>query len=137
MRLGSSSRRSGITLRPEGIVDDSIATGVIAGRELIELARSAVLTAPDPGATTALAATIGAEAAMTAVEVAGAFELTNRVVEATGLPAPKHSAERTLPVLEALGATAFPHARVTAARKPSPRWRRAARRLRRRGADRR
>jgi AhpD family alkylhydroperoxidase len=120
----------GLTIDPVAIVDPALDPGIPGGRELIELSRSAVTSAPDPGLVTKVADALGPQAAVTAAEVASAFMMTNRIVEATGQPALRNQRDRMLPLLERLGATEFPHSGLTTvAEKPST-LKRVARRLR-------
>lgn len=56
---------------------------------------------------------LGRQAAATAAELAGAFAMTNRVMEATGQPVLSGQRQAMLPVLEELGALEFPHAGLT------------------------
>ncbi len=107
--LRSSAHKTETQIDFAGIVDPRIDTGIVGGRELIGLARSATLPEPDAAATYAVVEVLGTEAAATAIEVAGAFEMTNRVVEATGQPVLRKERERAMPILEALGALSFPH----------------------------
>ncbi|HSF87314.1 MAG TPA: hypothetical protein VLG28_16875 [Acidimicrobiia bacterium] len=71
---------------------------------------------------------IGERAAMTAVEIAGAFSMTNRVMEATGQPVLTGHRQRMLPVLEQLGAVDFPHSDLTTERGRNT-WQRIRKRL--------
>lgn len=67
------------------LVDPDVASGVAGGSELIALGRGACGPAPGPGVVEPVARTLGAAAAMTAVEVAAAFEMVN----------PRHGGHRT------------------------------------------
>jgi hypothetical protein len=122
MSLSSSARRSGIEIDVRGIVDPEIDTGIPGGRELLALGREAVRptpTAAAAAATIAVAGVIGPAAALAAVEQTGAFQMTNRAVEATGLPVLARQRERMMPELELLGALGFSGSSHTIARPPS------------------
>ncbi len=107
LSLQSSARRSGMAVDIRGIVDPEVDSGVPAARELVRLAGQAGRAHPDPAAVEAVATAIGPEAAITAVEQAAAFQMTNRAVQATGLPVLRGQRERAWPELEILGATGF------------------------------
>jgi hypothetical protein len=120
MSLSSSARRSGIEIDVRGIVDPEIDTGIPGGRELLALGREAVRPTPTAAAATiAVAGVIGPAAALAAVEQTGAFQMTNRAVEATGLPVLARQRERMMPELELLGALGFSGSSHTIARPPS------------------
>jgi hypothetical protein len=120
MSLSSSARRSGIEIDVRGIVDPEIDTGIPGGRELLALGREAVRPTPTAAAATiAVAGVIGPAAALAAVEQTGAFQMTNRAVEATGLPVLARQRERMMPELELLGALGFTGSSHTIARPPS------------------
>lgn len=91
------------------IIDSGIDPGIAGGKQMVEIPRSATSLHPDAGKTKALAATLGPEAAMTAAEVAAAFRMINRIVEATGQPALAKQRDRVRPTLERLGALDFAH----------------------------
>ena len=114
-----------------GIVDRHVDTGVRGGRELVDLARSAVTPAPDGGSATTLAKVVGPEGAVTAVEVAGAFQMINRVVEATGLPVLPSHREQGRAALESIGANELPHSGLATAQRPTGLVWRLRKRLRR------
>ena len=84
--------------------------GILGGRELINLGKASVGTSPDGAAVAAIAASVGPEPAFKAACVAGAFEIYNRVVDATGLPVGAQTREDLAPIIDALGLEAFPHA---------------------------
>ncbi len=92
------------------IVTPGAEPGIPGGRELVDVGRASVGTAPDGAAVGAVAAVLGPRPALKAACVAGAFEIYNRVVDATGLPtgaAMRRELASTIDVLE-LGR--FPHA---------------------------
>ena len=53
---------------------------------------------------------VGEEAAVRAAAVAGAFELYNRIVDATGVPVGHAQRERLQDIIATLGLDGFPHA---------------------------
>ena len=108
--LSWSAESTDRTIELRAIVDGATHPGVPGGRLLIELGIAAVDTAPDPGPVAAIAGVLGPEAALKAASVAGAFEIFNRVVDATGLPVGRAYRERSVEIIDALGLDAFPHA---------------------------
>jgi AhpD family alkylhydroperoxidase len=128
--LQMTARKLGEVVDPLAIVDQGTDAGIEGGRELIELSRSATSLNPDAGTTKAVAAVLGPEAAVTAVEVAAAFMMTNRIVEATGQPALVKQRERMLPTLERLGALEFAHSGHTTVLERPGTLKRVARKLR-------
>ncbi|MDH3463755.1 MAG: hypothetical protein OEM32_09050, partial [Acidimicrobiia bacterium] len=86
------------------------------GRELITVAVEATKPAPDPQTLLTLADVIGPQAAITALEVAASFVMTNRIIEATGQPVLTNQRERMMPLLEEIGADSFPHSGLTVQR---------------------
>lgn len=128
--LQMTARKLGEVVDPVAIVDSGSDSGIEGGKELIELSRSATSLNPDAGTTKALAAALGPEAAVTAVEVAAGFMMTNRIVEATGQPALVKQRERMLPTLERLGALEFAHSGHTTVLEKPGTLKRVARRLR-------
>ena len=80
-----------------------------------------------------LVAAIGSGPAVTAVEIAGSFSMTNRMMDATGSPVPARALELALPVLEQIGAMDFPNSDLVSARqsKAERKLRRVIGRLRR------
>jgi hypothetical protein len=119
MELRSSAEESGVTIDFAGFVDSTVDIGVPGCQELVSLGRSACLARPDPETVRAVSTVLGAPAAMTAVEIAGAFSMINRVMEATGQPVLVGHRQRMLPVLEQLGAVDFPHSGLTTERERS------------------
>ncbi len=128
--LQMTARKLGEIVDPVSIVDPGTDPGIEGGRELIELSRSATSLNPDAGTTKAVAAVLGPEEAVSAVEVAAAFMMTNRIVEATGQPALVKQRERMLPTLERLGALEFAHSEHTTVLEKPGTLKRVARRLR-------
>ncbi len=128
--LQVTARKLGETIDPVAIVDPSTDPGIEGGRELIELSRSATSLNPETGTAKAVAAVLGPKAAMTAVEVAAGFMMTNRIVEATGQPALIMQRERMLPTLERLGAMDFAHSGHTTVLDRPGTLQRVAKRLR-------
>lgn len=92
------------------IVTPGSEPGIPGGRRLIDLGHASTGTASDGTTVTALAAELGAEPALKAACVAGAFEIYNRVVDATGLPIGSKARQGLAPIIDALGLDAFPHA---------------------------
>lgn len=103
---------------------------MIAGKELIALGRSSTLADPDPGTVGKIADLLGAGPAVTAVELAAAFAMTNRVMEATGQPVLVNQRRQAHSVLEQLGALDFPHSGLTTERARRSTWRKVVERLR-------
>lgn len=97
------------TVDLRAIVDARVAVGLRGGRELIALGRS-VRSNRGRDALDQVASCFGIEAAIDAVGIVAAFELVNRVVDATGLPIGRHAREQNVPVIDTLGADRFPHA---------------------------
>lgn len=92
------------------IADPSVDPGIPGGCELIALAHTTTLADPDISLVEVVADAIGPQAAVTAIEVAAAFAMVNRVVEATGAPIAPQMLERSRPLLEQMGSTDFPGA---------------------------
>jgi alkylhydroperoxidase family enzyme len=128
--LQVTASKVGDVVDPIAIVDLGIDPGIAGGKELVELSRSATSLHPDAGTAKAVASTLGPEAAVTAAEVAAAFMMTNRIVEATGQPALAKQRERVRPTLERLGALDFAHSGHTTALERPGTLQRVARRLR-------
>lgn len=121
--LRSSAYKTGHHLDLDGLLEPTVDSGIPAGRKLVAVGREATKSIPDATSVTRLAEGIGDRAAVTAVEVAGAFTLINRIVETTGQPIVASRRARMLPYLEQLGATRFPHTdRMIEGRKTA--WRR-------------
>ena len=89
---------------------------LIAGsRQLADLGLASVRTSTDSRWADAIAVELGAEAAMDAAAVAGAFEYYNRIVDATGLPIGKPTRaqrEGRASIIADLDLGAFPHAHL-------------------------
>jgi hypothetical protein len=125
-----TATRKGEGVDSLAIVNPETDPGIPGGRELIALGQSALGAAPDPTTVARVGKVLGEEAAVTAAEVASAFMMVNRIVEATGQPVLTNQRERMRPILELLGAMEFPHSGlITVAEKPST-LKRVARRLR-------
>ena len=92
------------------IVTPGSEPGIAGGRRLIDLGRASIGTATDGTTVAAIAAELGVEPALKAACVAGAFEIYNRVVDATGLPMGPRARQELAPIIDALGLDAFPHA---------------------------
>lgn len=105
--LSSSAQQNSVAIDVRGIVDPEHEIGVPGGQALVSLGRAAASIEPDPAATVRLVDALGPDAALTAVEVAAAFQLINRVMEATGQPSLVRQREIWSPELEALGASTF------------------------------
>lgn len=108
--LSSSAEETGRVIDYSGIVDRSRDPGIAGGVELVALGRAAVGVAVDTAPAHAVAEVIGPDAAVRAAAVAGAFELYNRIVDATGLPVGRVQREALADIIETLGLHAFPHA---------------------------
>ena len=113
--LSWSANETGRTIDLGGIVDLSIDIGLVGGGDLAAIGRSIGAAQPDPARVAAVAATVSAEAGFKAATVAGAFEILNRIVDATGLPVGKRGRESLGWIISDLGLDAFPHARHDAA----------------------
>ena len=86
--------------------------GISAGKELVAVGRAAVGIDVDAGPVASVAAILGEQAAVYSAEVAGAFELLNRAVDAVGLRVGAASRIRMAETIEVLGLGAFPHAEL-------------------------
>ncbi|MGF1617209.1 MAG: hypothetical protein ACFCU2_05300 [Acidimicrobiia bacterium] len=128
--LQMMANRLGEVVDPIAIVDPGVEPGITGGKELIELSRSATSLHPDAGTAKKVAAALGPEAAVTAAEVAAAFMMINRIVEATGQPALEKQQERVRPTLERLGAMDFAHSGHTTVLEQPGTLQRVARKLR-------
>lgn len=126
-----SARENDIDVDLAGLVDPTVASGIQGGVQLAALARASAGT-DDGAAVAAVASVLGSEAAVTAACAAGAFQMTNRVVEACGVPALARQAERSAADLAELGVMGFAGASRTL-RLRSSRWAKLRRRLRRKG----
>ena len=84
--------------------------GIPGGRELVDLGMASVGTASDGSAVAAVAAVLGPTPALKAACVAGAFEIYNRVVDATGLPTGPAMRRELEVVIDTLELSGFPHA---------------------------
>ena len=71
---------------------------------------ASVGTTPDGSAVAAVAAVLGPGPALKAACVAGAFEIYNRVVDATGLPTGPTMRRELEFVIDTLELAGFPHA---------------------------
>ena len=109
--LSWSAEETNRTIDLAAIVDSGVELGIPGGRELIAIARAAAGKAVDSAPIEALAQVVGPEPAVRAAAVAGAFELYNRIVDATGLPVGRASRAQSADTIEVLGLDAFPHAR--------------------------
>jgi len=94
----------------KGVADPGVDPGPPGGMALTALGRAAIGVDVDASFTLALVDALGAEAAVDAAAVAGAFELYNRVVDAGGLPVGRVTRQTMADVIDALGMAAFPHA---------------------------
>lgn len=128
--LRSSAQKNQIRINFDAFVDPGLDPGLSGGRELIALGRAAAAVKPDPEATVAVAGAIGPDAAITAVEVAAAFAMTNRIVEATGIPAIVNQVERLGQLAQRLGIDRFSHSVVTRERRRPSKFRKALHRVR-------
>lgn len=92
------------------IVDPRVDPRITGGRALIALATTAVGTTSDGEAVASVAELLGPAAALKAATVAAAFEVFNRIVDATGLPVGQKSREQLQPIIDMLGLADLPHA---------------------------
>jgi alkylhydroperoxidase family enzyme len=129
--LQAVAGNNGVVIDALGIADSSVDTRIEGAQELLALSRSAVSDNPDPGTVHAVAEVLGPEAAVTASEVAAGFMMINRLVEATGQPVLARQRELFMPVLEPLGAMAFPHSGMVVDREKPGIMTRIARKVRR------
>jgi hypothetical protein len=109
--LSSSVDETGRVIDFSAVGDVARDPGVAGGAELVALGRAAVETGVDSTPTETVADIMGAKAAVRAAAVAGAFELYNRIVDATGLPVGRVQRDALADIIEALGLNTFPHAR--------------------------
>lgn len=128
-----SAKNNGIRIDFLGIIDPEVDPGVPGGRELVALAHTAATAEPDPSSVNVLVDAVGPGPAVTAIEIAGAFTIINRIMHATGCPIPVRRLTAARPLLELLGAMDFPNADLVSAhkKKPQDQLRRIVRRLRR------
>lgn len=101
--------RTGESVDVAAIVDSGVDPGVPGGRQLIELGRSALGASLGPSAVHHVESELGLAAALTAVEVASAFSMVNRVMIATGQPNTAHKIAQATPDLRILDAERFDH----------------------------
>ena len=93
-----------------GLVDPTIESGIDGGRELAHVGAVVDQSEPNPAPVAAVASKLGPAEALKAASVAGAFEILNRIVDATGLPVGKRSREDLAWIVDAIGLGDFPHA---------------------------
>jgi len=115
--LRERAEEQGIEVDHRSIVDRDIDPGFVGGRELIDLGVESTRISPRPAVLVALAEVIGTAAAVTAVEVAASFGMTNRIIEATGQPVLVNQRKQMMPLLQEIGADEFPHSELTIERK--------------------
>ncbi|HEY5890248.1 MAG TPA: hypothetical protein VIW94_06080, partial [Acidimicrobiia bacterium] len=115
--LRARAEEQGIEVDHRSIVDPDIDPGFEGGRQLIHLAVESTRISPRPIVLAELAEVIGPPAAVTAMEVAASFGMTNRIIEATGQPVLANQRDRMLPLLQDIGADQFPHSGLTVERK--------------------
>ena len=108
--LSSSAKHKGIAINFLGIIDPRVDPGVPGGRELVALAYNATLEQPELASVDALADTLGEASAVSAIEIAGAFAMINRVMHATGSHVPIRRLDAARSALEQLAAMDFPNA---------------------------
>ncbi len=114
--LRARAEEQGIEVDHRSIVDPDIDPGFVGGRELIDLGVESTRISPHPAVLVALAEVIGPVAAVTAMEVAAGFGMTNRIIEATGQPVLVNQRTQMLPLLQEIGADEFPHSGLTTER---------------------
>ena len=93
-----------------GLIDPGIDSGIDGGAELAAVGLAAGATAPSGGPVRRVADVLSPHAAFKAASVAGAFEILNRIVDATGLPVGRRQVESLEWIVVALGLAGFPHA---------------------------
>lgn len=108
--LSWSATETGRPLDLAAIIAPDAEPGIVGGRELINLGKASTGAIPDHTAVAAVAATLGPGPALKAACVGGAFEIYNRVVDATGLPVGAQTRRELAPIIDTLGLEAFPHA---------------------------
>lgn len=111
--MRARAAEQGTSVDHRAITRPEIDPGIEGGRELLSLAAEATKPAPDPKPLLTLADVIGPRAAVTALEVAASFVMTNRIIEATGQPVLVNQREKMMPQLEEIGADSFPHSGLT------------------------
>lgn len=114
--LRARAEEQSIEVDHRSIVDPGVDPGFVGGRQLIDLAVEATKMAPRPQVLVDLAEVIGPTAAVTAMEVAASFGMTNRIIEATGQPVLANQRAQMLPLLQDIGADQFPHSGLTTER---------------------
>lgn len=108
--LSWSATETNQDLELAAIVTPGADPGLAAGRELIDLGLASAGTASNGATVAAVAGVLGPGPAFKAACVAGAFEIYNRVVDATGLPTGSTMRNDLKPIIDALGLSEFPHA---------------------------
>ena len=108
--LSWSATETNHDLELAAIVTPAADPGLAAGRELINLGLSSVSTASNGSTVAAVAAVLGPGPALKAACVAGAFEIYNRVVDATGLPTGPAMRRDLASIIDVLDLNGFPHA---------------------------
>ena len=110
--LSSSASETGRKIDIGGIADPQVDPGVPGGHQLTALGRGAAGIEVSTNLVDAVAAEIGAGAAVDAAAVAAGFEYLNRIVDGSGLPVGKASRIQLADTIESLGLNSFPHAAV-------------------------
>lgn len=105
-----SAEETGRQIDFAAIVTPDVPLGIPGGSELIALGRAAAGRTIDASPVQAVAVVLGPTAAVRAAAVAGAFELYNRIVDATGLPVGRVQREVLSDIIATLGLKRFPHA---------------------------
>ncbi len=108
--LSWSATETNRSIDLRGIVDGTTPLGIDGGLELVRVGAGAVGSEIDPAPVAAAAEVLGEAPAVRAAAVAGAFELYNRIVDATGLPVGKGQRRQLAGIIDTLGLNAFPHA---------------------------
>lgn len=115
--LLAAAARQQVDIDLEAVADGRGDIGFRGGRELVALGRASSSAQPGTHATRAVAAALGDETALAAVQRAAAIQIANRLATMTGQRVPKSRRDGMLPHLETVGALAFPHADLV--REPS------------------
>jgi hypothetical protein len=109
--LSWSAIETGRSVDLAAIVDPNLDPGIPGGRALIAIGEASVRNTSDPRPVAVLAEELGPAAALRAVTVAGAFEILNRIVDATGLPVGKAARLQLQGIIDVLDLDRLPHAR--------------------------
>ena len=108
--LSWSATETGRSVNLAAIIDTSGDIGIAGGAELAQVGLSVAHEEPDGTAVESVARALSPRGAMKAAAVAGAFEILNRIVDATGLPVSRRHVEALAEIVDGLSLASFPHA---------------------------